>query len=95
MPDKKKRGYQSANRLLGTRRLYFDRLIATRLLDGLTWEEVPKRIATTLHVTKSQGRHIRKLLTQDWHWLTVSPSVCHITNLPFEEFKEEHEKEEA
>ncbi|KKR01651.1 MAG: hypothetical protein UT24_C0003G0058 [Candidatus Woesebacteria bacterium GW2011_GWB1_39_12] len=88
MTDKKKkpRTYSSGNRQLAFRRLVFGTLIRTRLLEGLTWEELPKKIADTLNVQVSRGRGIRSKLVE-WSWIKFTPSKVEITDVSFREFE--------
>jgi hypothetical protein len=60
------------------------------LLDGLTWEDVPKKIAETLNVSVSRGRGVRQLLKK-WNWITVTftPSIVKIEQTAFDEFNGE------
>jgi hypothetical protein len=84
------RKYSSVNRLQSFRRHAFEVLIRPRLLDGLTWEQVPKKIAATLKVSVSRGRGIRHLLLK-WNWVTVTftPSIVKTSQTAFDEFNGE------
>ena len=84
---KSARSYSTEFRQENYRRFIYEKLISTRVLEGLNFEDVEGKIAETLQISKSHARKIRKFFI-DWGWARISPAKFEITQTAWDEFKE-------